>query len=76
MVQAMLLGPLLSMTGRQTMGNLLAKPSTTDLAWVKELLEAGKVVPVVDRCYPLRAVADAIRYLEEGHARGKVVISI
>ena len=76
MVQAMLLGPVISMTGRQKMGNLLARPSTTDLAYVKELLEAGKVVAVIDRCYPLSEVADAIRYLEEGHARGKVVISV
>ena len=76
MVQAMLLGPLLSMTGMQKMGNLLARPSTTDLACVKELLEVGKVVPVIDRCYPLREVPDAIRYLEQGHARGKVVISV
>jgi NADPH:quinone reductase-like Zn-dependent oxidoreductase len=76
MVQAMLLGPLISMTGRQKMGNLLARPSTTDLRCVKELLEAGKVAPVIDRRYPLREAADAIRYLEEGHARGKVVISM
>ena len=76
MVQAILLGPVLSLTGRQKLGNLLARPSTTDLAWVKALLEAGKVVPVIDRCYPLSEAADAIRYLEEGHARGKVVISV
>lgn len=47
-----------------------------DLALVKELLEAGKVVPVIDRCYPLSETAEAIRYLEEGHARGKVVITM
>ncbi len=76
MVQAMLLGPVISMTGRQKLGNLLARPSTTDLACVKALLEAGKVVSVIDRCYPLSEVAEAIRYLEQGHARGKVVISV
>jgi NADPH:quinone reductase-like Zn-dependent oxidoreductase len=43
---------------------------------MKELLEAGKVKPVIDRRYPLRATAEAIRYLEEGHARGKVVITV
>jgi NADPH:quinone reductase-like Zn-dependent oxidoreductase len=76
MVQAMLLGPVISLAGSKQMGNLLMRPSTTDLACVKALLEAGKVVAVIDRCYPLREVADAIRYLEEGHARGKVVISV
>jgi NADPH:quinone reductase-like Zn-dependent oxidoreductase len=74
--QAMLLGPWISMTGRQKMGNLLAMPNTKDLAFMKELLEAGKVVPVIDRRYPLREVPEALRYLEEGHARGKVVITI
>ncbi len=76
MVQAMLLGPWMSLSGSNKMSNLLARPSTTDLAYVKELLEAGKVVSVIDRCYPLSEVAAAIRYLEEGHARGKVVISV
>jgi len=74
--QAMLLGPWLSRNGNQKMGNLLAKPNKNDLAFIKELLEAGKVVPVIDRCYPLSEVADALRYVEEGHAQGKVVITI
>jgi NADPH:quinone reductase-like Zn-dependent oxidoreductase len=46
------------------------------LIFVKELLEVGKVVPVIDRCYPLSETAEAIRYLEEGHARGKVIITV
>ena len=58
------------------MGNLLMKPNTKDLVFMKELLEAGKVVPVIDRRYPLRETAEALRYLEEGHARGKVVITV
>jgi NADPH:quinone reductase-like Zn-dependent oxidoreductase len=74
--QAMLLGPLLSMAESQNMGNVLARPNQKDLACMKELLEAGKVVPVIDRCYPLSDTAEAIRYLEEGHARGKVVITV
>ena len=74
--QAMLLGPWLSMTSSQKMGNLLMKPNQKDLVFVKELLEAGKVVPVIDRRYTLREVPEAIRYLEEGHAKGKVVITV
>jgi NADPH:quinone reductase-like Zn-dependent oxidoreductase len=74
--QAMLLGPVISKTGKQKMGNSAHKPNTQDLVFMKELLEAGKVKPVIDRRYPLRATAEAIRYLEEGHARGKVVITV
>jgi len=58
------------------MGNLLVKSTQKDLLFMKELLEAGKVVPVIDRRYPLSQVPDAIRYLEVGHAKGKVVISL
>jgi len=77
MVQAMLLGPVISMTGRQKMGSMgVAKPNQKDLVFMKELLEAGKVVPVIDRRYPLGETAEAIRYLEAGHAKGKVVITV
>lgn len=74
--EAMFQGPWISMTGNKKMGNSLAKPNHADLAFVKELLEAGKVVPVIDRSYPLSDVPQALRYLEEGHARGKVVINV
>src|SRR5437667_3523587 len=74
--QAMLLGPLISRTGRQKMGNSAHKPNKKDLMFMKELLEAGKVTPVIDRRFLLRDVADAIRYLEAGHAQGKVVITV
>jgi NADPH:quinone reductase-like Zn-dependent oxidoreductase len=53
-----------------------AKPSQQDLNTVGELVKAGKVTPVIDRRYGLSEVAEAIRYLEEGHARGKVVITL
>lgn len=76
MFQAILLGPWISMVGKQKMGNVLAGPDQRDLAFLGELLERGKVVPVIDRRYPLSEVAQAIRYLEEGHARGKVVITV
>lgn len=76
MFQAMLLGPWLSKTGGRTMKNVMAKPNAKDLIFMSQLLETGKVVPVIDRRYPLCDVADAIRYLEEGHAKGKVIITV
>jgi NADPH:quinone reductase-like Zn-dependent oxidoreductase len=54
----------------------LAKAKKEDLNVIRELLEAGKVTPVIDKCYRLSEVSEAIRYLEEGHARGKVVITL
>jgi NADPH:quinone reductase-like Zn-dependent oxidoreductase len=54
----------------------LAKNSKEDLIVLKELIEAGKVRPIVDRTYPLAETAEAIRYLEAGHARAKVVITM
>ena len=74
--QPMLLGPLISMTWSKKMGNLMVRPNQEDLVFMKELLEAGKVVPVIDRHYPLSEVAEAVRYYGEGHSRGKVVITL
>jgi NADPH:quinone reductase-like Zn-dependent oxidoreductase len=74
--QAMLLGPWISMTGSKKMGALSARPNQKDLVFMKELLEAGKVVPVIDRRYALSEVAEALRYLGEGHSQGKVVITV
>ena len=75
-LQVLLLGQWLSMTGsRKKMGILAHKPNK-DLTLIKTLLESGKVVPVIDRCYPLSEVAEALRYFGEGHHRGKVVITI
>jgi NADPH:quinone reductase-like Zn-dependent oxidoreductase len=77
MTQAMLQGPWISKTGSQKMGNMgVAKPDKKDLVTIKELLEAGKVKPVIDRCYPLAETAEAIQFFEEGHAQGKVVITV
>jgi NADPH:quinone reductase-like Zn-dependent oxidoreductase len=73
----MLLGPLISMIGSKKMGLGMWKPNKEeDLAFLKELLEAGKVVPVIDRRYSLSEVPEAFRYLEAGHAKGKVVITV
>ena len=74
--QSLLLGPWMSMIGSKKMGNLTAKPNKKDLTFMKELLEAGKVVPVIDKRYPLSEVAEALRYLGEGHAKGKIVITV
>jgi NADPH:quinone reductase-like Zn-dependent oxidoreductase len=76
MFQAILLGPWISMIGSKKMCNLTAKPNQKDLVFVKELIEAGKVKPVIDRRYPLSEVPEALRYLEAGHAKGKVVITV
>jgi NADPH:quinone reductase-like Zn-dependent oxidoreductase len=57
-------------------GTFINKENHEDLIVLKELIESGKVAPVIDRTYPLTVVPEAIRYLEEGHARGKVVITV
>lgn len=74
--QAMLLGPLISMAGSRKMGLLMHTPDNEDLEYLKGLIEDGRVKPVIDRSYPLHETADALRYFEKGHARGKVVITI
>ena len=74
--QAMLLGPLMSKFGNKKLGNVAAQPSREDLAFVGDLLNTGKLRPVIDRCYPLSEVPEALRYLGEKHARGKIVITI
>ncbi len=76
MLQGMFLGPLLSLIGSKKMRFFMTKLNKKDLVLLKDLLAAGKVVPVIDRRYPLSDVAEALRYLEEGHARGKVVITV
>ena len=74
--QALLLGPWISMLGQQKMGSLTSTPSQKDLLLMKDLLESGKVKPVIDRRYPLSQVPEAIRYVEEGHAVGKVIVTV
>ena len=74
--QAVLLGSWMSRTGGKKLRAVAAKPNQKDLVLMKELLEAGKVVPVIDRRYPLSEAAEALRYVGEGHAKGKVVIAL
>jgi len=75
-LQAMLLGAFVSMTSSRKMVNIMAVARKNDLVVLKELLETGKIKPVIDRTVTLSQVPDAIRYLEEDHARGKVVVSV
>lgn len=75
--QHMLWGAWVSKFGSQKIGMMpTVQGNQTDLLFLKDLLGAGKIVPVLDRCYPLSETAEAIRYLETGRARGKVVITI
>ena len=74
--QAMLLGRWLSEKGGRKLGGFTAHANQKDLVFLKELLEARKVAPVIDRRYPLSETAEALRYLGAGHARGKVVITV
>jgi NADPH:quinone reductase-like Zn-dependent oxidoreductase len=75
--QHIVLGALISMVGNQKIGLMgSARSNQQDLLYIKELLETRKVSPVIDRCYPLSETAEAIRYLETGRARGKVVMMV
>ena len=71
-IKALLLSPFVS----QKIGMLLADVNKKDLATLGDLMRAGKVTPVIDRIYKLSQASEAIRYLEQGHARGKVVITV
>jgi NADPH:quinone reductase-like Zn-dependent oxidoreductase len=71
-LRASMLSPFVS----QKLGTFIAKAKGEDLVVLKELIEAGKVTPVIGKTYPLSEVPEAIRYLEEGHAQGKVVITV
>jgi NADPH:quinone reductase-like Zn-dependent oxidoreductase len=73
--QLMLLGPFISLTSSKKMGLLLHK-ANRGMAFMKELIETGKVKPVIDRRYPLSEVAEALRYFAKGHAKGKIVITL
>ena len=74
--QILLLGPWVRRTAGKKIRLLVVQPNRKDLVFITELYEAGKVVPVIDRRYPLSEVPEALRYLGEGHARGKVIITV
>jgi NADPH:quinone reductase-like Zn-dependent oxidoreductase len=75
--EAILFGSLRSRKGGKQMTSMgIANVVQEDLVYLGELLEAGKIVPVIDRTYPLSQIVDAFRYLEDKHAQGKVVITV
>jgi NADPH:quinone reductase-like Zn-dependent oxidoreductase len=75
-LQALLLGPFLSLIGRKKIRCFIANINQKDLVFLKSLLESGKVVPVIDRRYPLSDAAEALRYLAKGHAQGKIILTV
>jgi NADPH:quinone reductase-like Zn-dependent oxidoreductase len=76
MLQILFLGPWIRRTTDKKIRILAVRPNIEDVDFVKELIEAGKVTPVIDKTYPLSEVPEAIGYVGEGHAQGKVVISV
>ncbi len=74
--QTLLLGSWMAPLRNRKLCILVHKPNPTDLKEINRFFETGQVVPVIDKCYPLPETAEAIRYLGEGHAQGKVVIQI
>jgi NADPH:quinone reductase-like Zn-dependent oxidoreductase len=75
-LQILLLGPWISMIESKKMRVLAVRPNLKDMVYITELHEAGKVVPVIDRRYPLSEVPEALQYLGEGRVKGKVIISV
>ena len=72
MLRALLLSPFV----RHELRPMFARGRKEDLLFLKGLVEAGKITPVIDRTYPLSEVPEALRYLAQGHARGKVVVIV
>jgi NADPH:quinone reductase-like Zn-dependent oxidoreductase len=77
LLEHMLIGPRMSKDGGKQFGMQgLATENQQDMLVIRELLETGKIVPVIDRTYPLSQTAEAIRHLETGHAQGKVIVTV
>ena len=74
--QSLIFGPFISMTGSKKISNILQKANQKDLNHVKELLESNKIKPIIDKRYKLSEVTEAFKYFQEGHAQGKVIISV
>jgi NADPH:quinone reductase-like Zn-dependent oxidoreductase len=76
MFHAVVLGPLMSIGSKKTLCHVDAKMNQEDILFLRKLLETGAIKPVLDREYKLHEVPDAMRYLEEGHAKGKIIIAV
>jgi len=76
-LQSMVFGPMISMAGRRKVGMLMWKPFIQeDVEFLRRLIASGKLKPIIDRTYPLDQVPEALRYQQEGHTRGKIVITV
>ncbi len=73
---SLFLGPLISLFGSKKVKSYLARINAQDLTFIKELIEDGKIVPVIDRSYPLKEVPKAIKYYEKKHSQGKIIITV
>ena len=73
---ALFLGPLISMTGNKKVSQLSHEPNVKDLVFMKELIEAGKVKPVIDKRFPFEQIVEAHRYVDTGRKKGNVVITL
>jgi 2-desacetyl-2-hydroxyethyl bacteriochlorophyllide A dehydrogenase len=76
LTQTMILGPWISMTSDKKVSSFLQRANQQDLIFIKELIEAGKIKPVIDRSYSLDKIPEAFKYFSEGHAQGKVIITV
>lgn len=70
------LGPIISLFGKKKVKSYMAKLNKKDLTYIKELIETGKIKPIIDRCFSLDKIAEAIKYYEEKHTKGKIVIKV
>lgn len=76
LTEAIVQGPFITLTGNKEMGNMLQRANQKDLIFMKELLENGKLKPVIDKTYNLSDTPEALKYFEEGHSQGKVIITM
>lgn len=74
--KAMLFGPMISKMSHKTIRTFMEKPELKDLESLRDLIVAGKIAPMIDRCYPLTETVEAMRYFEDVHPQGKVVITV